>query len=135
MAALNYQQTALRQYQSMGVASEVHSASPHKLIEMLMAGALARIARAKGAIVRKDLALKLEAILSASAIIEHLGMTLDVQAGGEIARNLSSLYDYMLRRMVYANAHDDLQALDEVAKLLGEIKSAWDAIPQRAAHH
>lgn len=129
MATLNYQHAALRQYQSMDVASEVYIASPHKLIEMLLVGALARIARARGAIARKDIGLKIESILSASAIIENLLMSLDVNAGGDIARNLTSLYDYMLRRLVYANAHNDIAALEEVSRLLGEIKSAWDAIP------
>jgi len=129
MAALNHQHAALRQYQSMGVASEVHSASPHKLIEMLLAGALARVARAKGAIARHDIALKIESILSASAIIENLTISLDMKAGGSIASNLAALYDYMLRRLVYANAHNDVAALEEVTRLLVEIKSAWDAIP------
>lgn len=129
MATLNYQHAALRQYQSMDVASEVYIANPHKLIEMLLVGALARIARARGAIARKDIGLKIESILSASAIIENLLMSLDVNAGGDIARNLTSLYDYMLRRLVYANAHNDVAALEEVSRLLGEVKSAWDAIP------
>jgi flagellar protein FliS len=129
MATLNYQHSALRQYQSMDVASDVHTASPHKLIEMLLAGALARIARARGAIVRKDIELKIESILSASAIIENLMISLDMKAGGDIARNLASLYDYMLRRLVYANAHNDAAVLEEVSRLLSEIKSAWDAIP------
>jgi len=129
MATLNYQHAALRQYQSMGVASEVHTASPHKLIEMLLTGALARIARAKGAIICQDTGLKIESILSVSAIIEHLLISLDVKAGGLIAQNLMSLYDYMLRRLVYANAHNDVAALEEVSRLLGEVKSAWDAIP------
>ncbi|TXI89778.1 MAG: flagellar export chaperone FliS [Cupriavidus sp.] len=129
MASLNYQHSALRQYQSMDVASEVHVASPHKLIEMLLAGALARIARAKGAIMRRDIELKIESILSACAIIENLLISLDLKAGGTIASNLASLYDYMLRRLVYANAHNDIPALEEVSRLLGEIKSAWDAIP------
>lgn len=129
MASLNYQHSALRQYQSMDVASEVHIASPHKLIEMLLAGALARIARAKGAIMRRDIELKIESILSASSIIENLLISLDMKAGGQIASNLASLYDYMLRRLVYANAHNDIPTLEEVSRLLGEIKSAWDAIP------
>ncbi len=129
MATLNYQHSALRQYQSMGVASEVHTASPHKLIEMLLAGALARIGRAKGAIVCQDISLKIESILSASAIIENLLISLDMKAGGAIARDLASLYDYMLRRLVYANAHHDLAALEEVNRLPSEINSAWDAIP------
>jgi flagellar protein FliS len=136
MASLNYQHPALRQYQSTGIVSEVSCASPHRLVEMLLAGAISRIARARGAIMRNDFTLKIESILSAAAIIEHLRMILDMKAGGEVARNLAALYDYMLRRLIHANADNDAAALEEVAKLLREVKLAWDAIPLsvRASH-
>ena len=121
---------ALAQYQSNDVAGAISDASPHRLVQMLLAGALDRIAQAKGGVLRSDRAQKLQGIAKTVAIVEHLRLTLDRQAGGEIARNLENLYDYMVRRLLKANVDDDARILDEVGTLLREIKSAWDAIPQ-----
>lgn len=124
---------ALAQYQSNDVAGALGDATPHRLIQMLLAGALDRLAQAKGGVLRRERAQKLQGIAKAVAIIEHLRVSLDRDAGGEIARNLENLYDYMVRRLIQANAADDVAAIDEVIALLRDIKSAWDAIP-RARH-
>ncbi len=52
-----------------------------------------------------------------------------IEAGGEIAGNLSALYDYVMHRLTEANLHNDPEALRESLELLGEIDSAWNAIP------
>lgn len=128
--------SALAQYQSNGAAGAISDASPHRLIQLLLAGALDRLAQAKGGIQRGDRARKLHGITKAVAIIEHLRLQLDFKGGGQIARNLDALYDYMLRRLPQANAADDVVTIDEVSGLLRDIKSAWDAIPQgRPGHH
>ena len=49
-----------------------------------------------------------------------------------MAQNLSSLYAYMCVRLAHANLTNDMEALDEVARLLGELKEAWDNIRQLA---
>lgn len=58
--------------------------------------------------------------------------SLDFGAGGELAANLDSLYDYMVRQLAKANAGDRVETLDEVLRLLGEIRSAWVLIPPEA---
>lgn len=119
---------ALRQYQQVNTQSGVAYASPHRLIQMLMEGALERIAVAKGCIQRQDIAAKGEQIGKAIDIIGGLRDGLNMDAGGEIAANLDALYDYLQRRLLEANLHSDLAILDEVADLLRPIKEAWDAI-------
>ncbi len=108
--------------------AEVFTASPHKLIEMCMAGALERIAIAKGAMQRGDLGEKARRISAAVAIVEHLKMSLDAKAGGELAQNLDQLYDYVMRRLTLANAGNDAAILDEVTALMGQIKAGWDGL-------
>lgn len=123
--------SALSQYQSVSGSSALYS-DPHTLIRMLLDGALDRLAQAKGAIAREDRAAKGELLGKGIAIIGGLQGSLNHETGGEISQNLDSLYDYMQRRLLHANLHDDVAAIDEVAKLLGEIRSAWQAIPAEA---
>lgn len=125
---------AIKTYAKIGVESGVSAADPHKLISMLYQGALLAIINAKNGILRKDTPAKGAAISKAIAIIdEGLNASLDKKAGGELAQNLSSLYEYMGRCLLSANLNNDLVALDEVAFLLNDLKGAWDSIRQPAA--
>lgn len=119
---------AMRQYQQVGVKAQVTEASPHRLIQMLMQGGIDRIAQAKGAMQREAYAEKGALIGKAINIINGLRDVLDKEAGGELAENLDHLYEFMTMRLFEASRHNDVDKLDEVAKLLGEIKEGWDGI-------
>ena len=119
---------AMRQYQQVGVKAQVTEADPHRLIQMLMQGGLDRIAQARGAMEREAYAEKGVVIGKAINIIGGLRDVLDKEAGGELATNLERLYEYMTMRLFEASRHNDVSKLDEVAKLLGEVKSGWDGI-------
>lgn len=123
---------AMRQYQQVGVKAQVTEADPHRLIQMLMQGGLDRIAQAKGAMERDEIAEKGVLIGKALNIIGGLRGVLDKEAGGELADNLDRLYEYMSTRLFEASRHNDVSKLDEVAGLLAEIKSGWDGIASQA---
>ncbi|MCX4187372.1 flagellar export chaperone FliS [Methylophaga sp. OBS4] len=120
---------ALEGYGRGAVESEVNYASPYRIIQMLMEGALSRIATAKGCITRNDIAEKSRQITWGMNIIQGLRTSLDAEKGGDIAANLDALYEYMGRRLLEANMNNDAAILDEVTTLLLEIKSGWDNIP------
>ncbi|MBI3771277.1 MAG: flagellar export chaperone FliS [Gammaproteobacteria bacterium] len=120
----------LNEYKNIGTHSDATSATPHRLIQMLLEGALEKINLAKGYMQRGEIALKGSHVSWAISIIDGLRMSLDKEAGGEIATNLDALYNYMGRRLAEANLKNDTAMLDEVAGLLKEIKAGWDAIPQ-----
>lgn len=124
-------QKALKQYQNVGAKSAVEEATPHRLVQMLMDGALSRIAAAAGHIERREVALKGAAIGQAISIIGGLQGSLDLEKGGDIATNLDRLYDYMTRRLTEANIENDAAKLQEVRGLLAEIKGAWDELPEK----
>lgn len=121
---------AMRQYQTVNTQAQAVDASPHRLIQMLMEGGLTRIAQARGAMEREQTALKGELIGKAIGIVGGLREGLDLQQGGELAANLDSLYHYMVSRLLEANAKNEVAPLDEVAGLLRNVKSGWDAIGQ-----
>lgn len=121
---------ALQKYNQVLAHAQVEGASPHRLIQMLVDGALEKIRVAKGLMERRDIAEKVRHINWALSIIDGLQQSLDIEKGGEVAQNLDALYDYMQRRLILANMENDTRILDEVASLLAEIKTAWDAIPE-----
>ena len=120
--------TAISQYTQVKTESQVPFATPHRLIQMLMEGVLEKIAGAKGHMLNQDVAKKGENISLAISIVSGLRASLDKENGREIAASLDSLYDYMERRLVEANARNNPAGLDEVAKLMREIKVGWDEI-------
>jgi flagellar protein FliS len=126
---------ALDQYSQNAVRTGIESASPHRLIQMLLEGALGKIAAAKGHMERGEIQPKGEQIGSAISIIEGLKSSLDKDRGGEIAQNLDDLYIYMERRLIEANRGNDTSLLDEVSDLLRQIKEAWDAIADQVPQH
>lgn len=120
--------TGAAQYRKVDVQSNIETASPHKLIQMLLDGALGKIQLARSLMEQRQVAAKGEQIAWALSIIEGLKGALDLEAGGEIAANLDALYDYMMRRLVLANLDNDPAILDEVTRLLGEVRAGWNGI-------
>lgn len=116
-------------YRSVGLQTSVANSSPHELIVLLLSGARQAMFIARGCIEQKDIPGKGSALTKAiDILLNGLRASLDLEKGGEIAANLSALYDYMARRLLHANMNNDLAAIDEVLRLLGEIQEAWEAI-------
>lgn len=121
----------IKEYQSVGTQTSIVDADPHRLVQLLFEGALARISAAKGHIARKEYDKKSNQINSAINIIGGLQESLNLDAG-ELALNLERLYDYMIRRLFEANVRNSVEMLEEVTNLLLQIKSAWDEIREQA---
>ncbi|MET6678228.1 flagellar export chaperone FliS [Citrobacter amalonaticus] len=129
-----YTASGTKAYAQISVESGVMSASPHQLIEMLFDGANSALVRARLFLEQGDIAAKGEALSKAINIIDNgLKAGLDQENGGELADHLSSLYDYMIRRLLLANLRNDSQAIEEVEGLLGNIAEAWKQISPKAS--
>ncbi len=121
----------IKTYSSVSLESSLSAADPHKLILMLYQGALLAIASAKNQMLRNETAAKGASISKAIMIIdEGLKSSLNMNVGGALAQNLADLYDYMNQRLLQANLDNDPVILDEVSKLLIELKGAWESIRQ-----
>jgi flagellar protein FliS len=124
-----YKRSGTLAYAQVSVESGVMSASPHQLIVMLFDGALSALLRARILMNQGNIAGKGQAISKAINIIDNgLKNGLNHEQGGEIADNLAALYDYMKRRLMQANLHNDIAAIDEVSGLLENIADAWRQI-------
>ncbi|MDP2545463.1 flagellar export chaperone FliS [Photobacterium damselae subsp. piscicida] len=120
---------SLQVYKKVSVNAQLASASPHRIIQMLYAGAIERLIQGKAAMEQGNIAMKCERLSKALDIIMSLRDCLSMEDGGDVANNLDSLYDYMIRQVSTANAENQPELIDEVITMLREIKSAWDQIP------
>jgi flagellar protein FliS len=121
---------ALRAYQKVNSHAQISEASPHRLIQMLFEGGLDRLAQAKGAMARGDIAQKCLFITKSIDIITGLRQGLNEEKAEDPAaiQQLDSLYEYMNSQLLKANVNTDPEIIDEVARLLTTLKSGWDAI-------
>ena len=99
------------------------TASPHQLIAMLFEGALNAIALAQYHVAQADIPAKGLAISKAINIIENgLKASLDPGAGGpegaRVAATLTQLYESTVRLLLYANLHNDADALQRAKQLI-----------------
>ena len=122
-------QLAIDSYASLGAQSRVEQADGHELIRLLFETLSIRIIEAKKCIENEDISEKVVRLTKALNILDGLRRALNIEEGGEIATSLDDLYDYMQRRLVQANAHNDIAILNEVDGLVNEIKEAWSLIP------
>ncbi|MEO3988222.1 flagellar export chaperone FliS [Pseudocitrobacter cyperus] len=113
-------------YAQIGVESAVMSASQSQLVTMLFDGALSALVRARLFMQDNQQEGKGLSLSKAINIIENgLKVGLDETSRDELTQNLVALYSYMVRRLLQANLHNDVAAVEEVEGLLRNIAEAW----------
>ena len=113
---------------TMSQNSQVTQADPAQLIVLLYNGALSHIAQGQQWQKKKDLVQAGLAISKAQAIVGELRQVLDLDSGGDIAKNLDRLYAYLHELMVKAMLVNRIEPLNEAAKLLTELRGAWNEV-------
>lgn len=98
------------------------------LVTMMFDALIESLNLAEARIERKDQQGKWESISRASRIVLGLQSALDHEKGGELAANLDELYGYVSRRLIHANAHNDVTIIHEIRGLMTEIRDAWSQI-------
>lgn len=124
-----YQRKANQAYQQVNLESEITNATPYQLIQILFKGALSALKRGEIFMEQGNVAEKGKEISKAIDIIDTgLKQLLNYEAGGELAENLASLYEYMTMQLLRANLENNVAYVQEVYQLLSDIASAWQQI-------
>lgn len=119
-------------YKKVGVETSVEGASPHRLVDMLFDALQQCLGSAKVTMQKRDIPAKVKYMGQAIRILEEgLKIALDMEKGGEIAANLNELYSYCIRRLVLANATNNVAVLDEVIDLVAKVADGWKKIDSR----
>ena len=115
----------LRAYQKTTVNAEISVADPYYVTKLLYQGLFERLAQAKGAIERGDLALKAKKLSTATAILENLRSTLDFSQSKTIAQGLYDIYSYMIDQVAEASLNLMTQPIDNATAGVWPVGGAW----------
>jgi flagellar secretion chaperone FliS len=116
-----YSRLAHKQYSNVHVST----VDKGRLLLMLFDGCLKFLKHAKIGLESKDISKFAKYLSKSQAIISELMLTLDFEKGGEIAKELDTLYDFMLFYLTEANIEKNASKIQKVIDLLATITSAY----------
>jgi flagellar secretion chaperone FliS len=106
--------------------NSVNYASREQLLLMLLDGAVKFSKIGRQSIVDKDVKKAHENLVKTQNIFCELMATLDVNSGGEWARSLMSIYDFIVRRLTDANIKKDVEIMNEIIPLIEDVRDTWN---------
>lgn len=129
-------QNAYNAYQK----TNINTASQGRLVVLLYEGAIKNVSsainlfEADGKLKAKNIEKFGVYIQKAQAIITELQVSLDMEKGGEIAKNLMSLYVYFNEELMDASIKHDKAKLQSINKMLSDLADAWRTISNSTAN-
>ncbi len=106
--------------------NSINFASKEQLLLMLLDGSVKFAKIARQAILDKDIMKAHENIIKTQNIYYELMTSLDVNQGGDWAKNLMEIYSFIVDKLVQANIKKDVNAIDEVMPLIEEVRDTWN---------
>ena len=115
-------------YRSVDLSSRIESASPHGLVAILYEELLGALGVTRTAVRQKANPQRAEAAPRALTILQALEGGLDHEKGGDVARTLAQVYRGLRAKVSKAVGGRDMDALDEVRRMVADLAGAWNAI-------
>ncbi len=114
---------------SISATTALDDITPYQVIHLLLDGALERVDQAISRLGEGDIDEAAILVQKTIGIVGGLRDSLDMEAGGEIANNLDTLYEYIVARLdAISDNGEPIAVLDEVRKLLSEVHTGWVGI-------
>jgi len=111
--------------------NSVQTASPLQQVILLYERAIVAMKAAKEDIENKNIPSKVSNITKASDIIRALDSSLDFEKGGDIAKNLHSIYDFLSYSLIQVNLKNDTQLLNDLIEIMENLKEGWEGIQSK----
>lgn len=112
---------------------EILSASPERLVVLLFDGLVIHLHRVKLSIDNNDVALRTASLSKARAIVSELLGTLDFEKGGKIAKDLGSLYSFLLGEMAEVGLHRDARKVERLKDIAEELRAGFTGAANQLA--
>ncbi|MEC9384542.1 MAG: flagellar export chaperone FliS [SAR324 cluster bacterium] len=119
-------------YQNAYKKASVNTLDQNKLIIMLYDGAIKNASFAVEHMKTGEIEKVHNCLVKAKNIVTELMATLNMEKGGDIAKNLQSLYSYMFSQLIEANMEKKTQPIIVVIDLLKELRAAWVEINKKS---
>lgn len=116
----------MNQYVKQYQKSSIETASREQILIMLYDGAIQFLNKAKIAMQNKQIEQTHNNLIGAQNIIQEFINSMDREVAPQLAENLISLYEYFIRRLVYANVKKQVEPIDEVLRYLKSLKATWE---------
>jgi flagellar secretion chaperone FliS len=113
--------------------TKVLTASPLQLVHLAYESAMQAVSEARAHLAERNIHARVRSITRAAQILTELQASLDFEQGAELSTRLAALYDYMQRRLNYANLQQADEPLAEVYKLLETVDEAWKELASSEA--
>jgi flagellar protein FliS len=111
----------------------IRGATPLQLVICLYEQAIADLRLAVVALQRGDIETRTRAINHALKVIDHLQRTLDMERGGEVARNLARFYGVVRTALSDAHRRQSAALVEQQISLLMQVHDAWCAVERASA--
>ncbi|MCL2720283.1 MAG: flagellar export chaperone FliS [Treponema sp.] len=73
-----------------------------------------------------------KAVMKTEEIITELMVSLNFEQGGEISKNLFSLYTWFNRELVEANINQNIPRIVVVRDMLADLRNTWNAVASQS---
>lgn len=117
-----------RNAQNIYKQNQILNASPKKLVVLLYDGCIKNLKLAEISIAEKNIEQANNALIKAQDIVAELAGTLNKDQGGQIAEDLSDIYEYLMTKLIEANRTKDVTIIQKNREMLEELREAWAGI-------
>jgi flagellar secretion chaperone FliS len=112
----------------------IQTAEPIQLIILCYEAAINDLRQAEELHEKREMNEAYQRIRHAQDIITELLVGLDFERGGDVARNLNRLYNFILRQLIGINSREDASIYDHLVKILSELRDGWEGIRLSPEH-
>ncbi|WP_310572150.1 flagellar export chaperone FliS [Gemmatimonas sp.] len=106
---------------------EIQSASPERLVVIVFEQLVVNLERARIAMDRKDVELRVTSLRRARGLVGELLATLDFEKGGPLANQLADLYQFMLYELVDIGQRGDVATLRKLVNIATSLRDGFTA--------
>lgn len=109
------------------------AATPSRMVVMLYDEAIGALRTSVMAIASGDIECRCNSVTAALEIVGHLYLCLDEMQGGQVARNLGTIYGHIISRLPLVNLYNDTEAAEEAVELLEMLRESWIELDAKIA--